>query len=96
MRLPQAVSKEFVGESIGMKKLKKGETISECEDHCDKLKNCQSFNFNKWKKECYFKNKALTGDEPLMCRDDLYTVYRSCYQGNNLFWNCVLPSFLFI
>ena len=93
MRLPQAVSKEFAGESIGMKRLRKNEKISDCEDYCDGLENCQSFSYHKKKKECDFKNQTLNGNEPLMCWDDMYTVYKSCNQGNNLSLDQILPIY---
>ena len=94
-RLSQAVSKEFVGESIGKKRLRKNEKVSDCEDYCDGLENCQSFSFHKKKRECDFKNQTLNGNEPLMCWDDMYTVYKRCEQGNNPTMNQILPKWIY-
>ena len=82
--LKQGVLKEFSGEAIDKKMLKKNEQISECENHCDNLDGCQSFNVlrkNEYQRICYFRNKILNGNEPLMCWNDMYTVYKKCDKG---------------
>ena len=79
--LPHAILVEFSGEAIGKKELKKSESIFECQTHCEILQNCYSFYYYKNLRTCNFRDKMLNGNEPLMCRDDIYTVYKKCSQG---------------
>ena len=79
--LPHAVSKEFSGETVETRWLTRNEKISDCQAYCDTLPNCYSFNYQRDPKKCYFKDRKLTGNEPLMCREDYFTVYKKCSQG---------------
>lgn len=79
--LPHAVSVEFSGETIEKRQLKKSESIFECQSHCEMLQNCYSFDYQRNLRTCYFRDKMLNGNEPQMCRDDVYTVYKKCSQG---------------
>ena len=78
--LPYAVFEEFSGNTIGTKELKWKEKVSDCEEYCNNLSNCHSFIYQRTKRECFFKDKLLTGDEP-MCPGDTITYNQNCTQG---------------
>ena len=69
------------GETVETRWLTRNEKISDCQAYCDTLPNCYSFNYQRDPKKCYFKDRKLTGNEPLMCREDYFTVYKKCSQG---------------
>ena len=66
--------------------LKKNEHMSKCENYCDALNNCQSFNYQMdgSTRSCGFYTGLISGNEPLMCGGDIYgfTVYKKCGEGN--------------
>ena len=77
IRRPFPVDKEYVGNKLGTKT----GSLKDCIDHCDSEPRCQSFNYQKKKKMCYFKDKHLNGSEPLTSWNEAFTVYKVCGEG---------------
>ena len=67
------------GKTVGSKK---GATYEECKETCIDNDKCNSFTYGKSKKECYFKDKKLLGNEPLVKKNPyFYSAYKLCTTG---------------
>ena len=71
-----------------------GSTQKECEQICDQEPACNSFSYQPSKtgpsgghnqvSACYFKARKISGPQEQEAKDDYYTVYKSCHEGNNI------------
>ena len=72
---------EFSGNTIGITELKWIGKISNCEEYYNNLTKCHSFVINKKKGQFKFKDKMLTGNEP-MCPGEMISYFENCRKGN--------------